>query len=79
MANARVARWGNSLAIRLPATLVRELDLKEGDHIDIDIDMARRMELARQERRKEALEGLRAYRGLLPADFKFDRDEANAR
>lgn len=79
MAIARIARWGNSLAIRLPVALVRELGLKEGDDLEININVARQMELTRQERRSEVLEGLRAYRGLLPDDFKFDRDEANAR
>jgi len=29
----QVAKWGNSLAIRLPAGLVRELGLKEGDQV----------------------------------------------
>lgn len=75
----QISRWGNSLAIRLPAALVRDLDLREGDEITIDIDNAKRMEVARKERREELLAGLDAYRGLLPADFKFDRDEANAR
>ena len=31
----QVAKWGNSLAVRLPADLVRELGLKEGDQIDL--------------------------------------------
>ena len=31
----QVAKWGNSLAVRLPAELVRELGLKEGDQIDL--------------------------------------------
>ena len=30
----QVAKWGNSLAIRLPAALVEQLQLKEGDEID---------------------------------------------
>ncbi|MGB0513791.1 MAG: AbrB/MazE/SpoVT family DNA-binding domain-containing protein, partial [Wenzhouxiangellaceae bacterium] len=29
----QVAKWGNSLAVRLPAELVRQLGLKEGDEI----------------------------------------------
>ena len=29
----QVAKWGNSLAVRLPADLVRELGLKEGDQM----------------------------------------------
>ena len=31
----KVARWGNSLAIRLPAVIVELLELKEGDEIEI--------------------------------------------
>ena len=33
----RVFKWGNSLAIRLPAAVVEALDLKEGDDIDVRI------------------------------------------
>ena len=33
----RVAKWGNSLAIRLPAAVVDALDLKEGDDIEMRI------------------------------------------
>lgn len=32
---AKVARWGNSLALRLPAQVVRELGLKEGQLVEI--------------------------------------------
>jgi antitoxin MazE len=35
--------------------------------------------VARKPGRDELLKRLRAFRGRLPADFKFDRDEANAR
>ena len=31
----QIARWGNSLAVRLPVELVRKLGLKEGDSIDV--------------------------------------------
>ena len=40
---------------------------------------AGRLEVARQPGSGELLERLRQYRGRLPADFKFDRLEANAR
>ena len=32
---AKVARWGNSLAVRLPADLVRELGLAEGQVLEL--------------------------------------------
>jgi antitoxin MazE len=31
----KVAKWGNSLAIRLPAILVEAMGLKEGDELNI--------------------------------------------
>ena len=75
----RVAEWGNSLAIRLPAAVVEALQLKEGDEIDIRVADERVFAVARKPSREDWLQRLRALRGRMPADFKFDRDEANAR
>ena len=75
----RVARWGNSLAVRLPATVVDVLELKEGDEIEISVADRRQFAVSRKPRREDLLARLRTFRGRLPADFKFDRDEANAR
>jgi antitoxin MazE len=75
----QVAKWGNSLAVRLPAAVVEALRLKEGDEIEIHIAGAREFGVARKPSRQDLLNQLRAYRGRLPRDFKFDREEANAR
>jgi antitoxin MazE len=75
----QVAKWGNSLAIRLPAAVVAALGLKEGDEIEIHVADERELAIARKPGRAELLNRLRAFRGRLPPDFKFDRDEANAR
>ena len=75
----QVAKWGNSLAVRLPAAVVEALRLKEGDEIEIYVAGAREFGVARRPSRQDFLNQLRAYRGRLPRDFKFDRDEANAR
>jgi antitoxin MazE len=75
----QVAKWGNSLAIRLPAAVVAALELKEGDEIEIHVIDERELAVARKASRAELLNRLRAFRGRLPPDFKFDRDEANAR
>jgi antitoxin MazE len=75
----QVAKWGNSLAVRLPAVVVEALRLKEGDEIEIHIAGAREFGVARKPGREDFLNQLRAYRGRLPRDFKFDREEANAR
>ncbi len=75
----QVAKWGNSLAIRLPVAVVEALKLREGDEVEIHIANARQFGVTRKPGRDELLKRLRAFRGRLPADFKFDRDEANAR
>jgi antitoxin MazE len=73
----QVSRWGNSLAIRLPAAVVEALGLKEGDRIEIDVAGARRLEVRRSATPRDVLARLRKFRGRLPADFHFDRLEAN--
>ena len=75
----QVAKWGNSLAVRLPQAVVEALKLKEGDEIEITIAGRRHFEVARDRSREQALARLREYRGRLPPGFRFDRDEANAR
>ena len=75
----KIARWGNSLAVRLPAVVVEALKLEEGDEIEIHVAGVRQFAVARKPGREELLKRLRSFRGRLPADFKFDRDEANAR
>lgn len=75
----QVSRWGNSLAVRLPAAVVDALELKEGDQIEIRIADDRTFEVRRNRGRQKAIEKLRTLRRALPAGFVFDRDEANAR
>lgn len=75
----KVAKWGNSLAIRIPAPIAEIMDLKVGDEIDIKVAGTRETDLSQEPSTLEMLKRLRAYRGTLPADWKFDRDEANAR
>jgi antitoxin MazE len=75
----KVAKWGNSLAIRLPAEVVEVLKLKEGDDVEIDVAGRRRFDIGRKPGAVELLARLRRYRGRLPADFKFDRLEVNER
>jgi len=75
----QVAKWGNSLAVRIPAAVVEALELTAGDEIEIYIADAREIAIARKPGREDFLKRLRAFRGRLPADFKFDREEANAR
>ena len=74
-----VAKWGNSLAVRLPKALVEELGLEVGDEVELVAAVGRRVELEKSDRRAKALANMRARGWQLPPDYKFDRDEANAR
>ena len=78
----QIGRWGNSRAVRLPRLLVERFKLKEGDEIDLDaleLALIKVHAEAAERRRDEALERLAARRRPLPPDYKFDRQEANAR
>ncbi len=75
----QVGKWGNSLAVRLPATVVEALELKEGDEIEIEVAAARSFRVARDPSREQALERLRALARPLPPGFRFSRDEASER
>ena len=75
----RVSKWGNSLAIRLPAAVVEALELKEGDEIEVHVAGSRAFDIDRDRSRERALARIRAFRKRLPADWEFDREEANAR
>ena len=75
----QVSKWGNSLAIRFPASMVQALDLKEGEEIDLHLVGARDFEVSKKPAVKDLLARLHQYRGRLPADFHFDRLQANER
>jgi antitoxin MazE len=71
----KVSKWGNSLAIRLPAELVDELSLRDGDEVDIRRLDRRALGLVQQRSKEELRDRLRALRGRMPKGFKFDRNE----
>lgn len=75
----QVSKWGNSLAVRLPAVVVEALDLKEGDQIEIQIEGERQFKVSRDSSRERALDRLRKLRKPLPSGFTFDRKAANER
>ena len=75
----QVSRWGNSLAVRLPAAVVEALGLHEGDEIEIEVADSRHFHVARDRRRDAALEALRKLGWTLPLDYRFSRDDANMR
>ena len=76
----QVAKWGNSLAVRIPAAVARALQLKEGDDIEILVADANTFAIRRTADEDTVfLERIRRLRGRMPPGFVFDREEANAR
>lgn len=74
----KVVRCGNSLAVRLPVKLVRELGLEKGDRIALirDDDVLR---VHRVPRTQEVLVSLRELRGRLPTNERLGRDDSHSR
>ena len=76
----QVAKWGNSLAVRIPADVARELNLKEGDQIQFrTLDGGEVAVISEQQRREALIKRMGELARPLPPGYKFDREEANAR
>lgn len=65
------------LSLLLPDDVAAVMDLKPGDRVEADRH-GNPIELSPSLRRQH-LASLRKYRGRMPAGFRFDRDDANAR
>ena len=79
VAAVQVAKWGNSLAVRLRKALVDEMGLQAGDQVEIEPAGDSKFGLRKVDPAAEFLEKLRAFQEPLPENYKFDRDEANGR
>ena len=80
----QVAKWGNSLAVRLPAALVKEQELEAGDEISLKKvkrgkNQSHELTLEKSPSKADLLIAIRSLRRPAPNHFKFDRDEANQR
>ena len=72
----KVAKWGNSLAVRIPADVAAACELKEGDEVQVQLaEKGRAFEVQKEMTPEEAIRSLRQFRGRMPADFKFNRDD----
>jgi len=74
-----VSKWGNSLAVRLPRALVDALRLEPGDKVELEDAGDGRFILRRDDSAARFREGLRDLRVALPADHRFEREDANER
>ena len=78
----KIAKWGNSLAVRLPGAVVQALGLAEGDEVQIEQAASGVLQLSRAPSTDELWARLHALRSQgrgLPVGFKFNRDEASER
>lgn len=75
----KVSKWGNSLAIRLPAEIVKQLGVKEGDEVytvpgmaeEPSVTLKRKLTTEEMWARFDEI----AKKAKVPEGFKFDRDE----
>ncbi len=76
----RAFKWGDSLAIELTGPLVEELNLKEGDELEVVAAGNRKVVVeTKEQERLRAIEKIASLNLALPPGYKFDRDEANER
>lgn len=70
----KVAKWGNSLAIRIPADVANTLGFNEGDEVNVAA-LDGKLVAAKELTREEHLARIRSLRGMFPADYKFKRSD----
>ena len=88
----KLAKWGNSYAVRLPSKLVKEMGIKEGDLIDSELitngAKLRAWLDAKRQRERMTLEEADAVmresrrtfpKHLRPEDWKIDRNDPEMR
>jgi antitoxin MazE len=75
----RVAKWGNSLAIRLPAEVIETVKWGPGEELQISVVGKDEIRIVRDRRRQRALEKFRKHRVKYDGRFVFDRDEIYGR
>ncbi len=83
----KVARWGNSLAVRIPAEMAGSMGLKEGDNVEVILKHAdgfednldRLVEMNALVRHDAAMARIRARKWVLPPDWKIDRNDPDER
>jgi antitoxin MazE len=75
----KFAKWGNSIAVRIPAEVVTKLGISPNDEALIKVTGESSFEITRDRRREEALKRLRELRFVLPDDYVFNREELHER
>lgn len=71
----KVAKWGNSLAIRIPVEIAEKAGLKEGDEATLAVTAEKVIEIRHEDLRRRAIEKIRAMRVPLPDGYVFRRSD----
>jgi antitoxin MazE len=74
-----VAKWGNSLAVRLPRALVHSLGLKAGDDVEVKPLPGGAIGVGKIDRGAEFIARMAEFNVAAPEGYRFDREEANER
>ena len=75
----RFSKWGNSIAIRVPADVVAKLGISADEEAEITVTGDYSFEVRRDRRREQAIEKLRSMSFKLPEDYVFNREELHER
>jgi antitoxin MazE len=71
----KLAKWGNSLAVRIPAEVVAKLGIAPNEEVEIKVTGENSFEVRRDRRRQEAIEAIRKLARPLPPGYKLNREE----
>jgi antitoxin MazE len=71
----KFAKWGNSIAVRIPAEVVTKLGISPDEEAQIKVTGEFSFEITRDRSRQNAIEKLRKLRFVVPDDYVFDRNE----
>lgn len=64
--NIQISKWGNSLALRIPTAIIKEINLKDGDKVEATLSKDGSLIIRPQKlSRKEISTKLRAFRATL--------------
>ena len=75
----KFAKWGNSVAIRIPAEVVARLGISPNDEAQIKVTGKYTFEVVRDRQRQKAIEAIRKLARPLPPGYKFNREEIHER
>jgi antitoxin MazE len=71
----KFAKWGNSIAVRIPAEVVAKLKISPNEEVQIEVTGEDSFQVRRDRSRQNAIEELRRLRIVVPDNYVFDRNE----